>query len=178
MTKILTISASNSSKSINSQLLAFAVEKISGHQITNLDIRDYPLPFYSSDREETDGFPENAKKVLDLFTQTEAFILASPEHNGSIPAEFKNMIDWISRMGESGVPMFGKKPVLLLSTSPGPRGGSTNLQNLSKIMPFWGADIRGTHSVGSFYDHFSDGKLDEEQDQLLSKVISEFTSGL
>ncbi len=153
----MTLLASNSSKSINRTLLDVVSEKIPHHQLTRVEVGDYAMPIFSSDIEEQQGFPETVKQVKALFDQHDAFIIASPEHNGSMPAVFKNFIDWLSRINET--PMFAKKPVLLLSTSPGTRGGATNLQNLTHIMPYWGADVRDSFSVGSFYQNYTDGKF-------------------
>lgn len=184
MKKILAFSASNSSKSINQTLVQLAADKISRHQVNIIDIRDFPMPIYSSDIEENEGFPDTAKAVRALFSEHDAFIIASPEHNGSMPAVFKNLIDWVSRLGDMETPMFGgklagdKKPVLLLSTSPGPTGGSTNLANLAQLMPWWGADIRGTYNLGSFYDYFSDAGLHHEKDQELREFVQSFEMAL
>jgi len=179
MKKILTVSASNSKNSINRTLLALASSKVVGHEVAMLDIRDYPMPFFSVDREESEGHPETAKQVRALFAEYDAFIISSPEHNGGMPAEFKNVIDWVSRLGDLQNPMFAtKKPVLLLSTSPGPNGGATNIQTLTQLMPWWGADIKGSYSLGSFYDYFVDGKLDPEKDQELTKSVTAFINEL
>lgn len=179
MKKILTVSASNSKHSINRTLLEVASSKIEGYEVAMLDIRDYPMPFFSLDREESEGHPETAKQVRALFAEYDAFIISSPEHNGSIPAEFKNLIDWVSRLGDLQNPMFAtNKPVFLLSTSPGPRGGSSNIQTLTQLMPFWGADVRSSFSLGSFYDHWVDGKLSTEKDKELALSIKAFISAL
>ncbi|WP_339769727.1 NAD(P)H-dependent oxidoreductase [uncultured Paraglaciecola sp.] len=179
MKKILTVSASNSKHSINRTLLELASSKIEGHEVALLDIRDYQMPFFSLDREESEGHPETAKQVRALFAEYDAFIISSPEHNGSIPAEFKNLIDWVSRLGDLQNPMFAtKKPVLLLSASPGPNGGATNVQTLTKLMPWWGADVKGSFSLGSFYDHFVDGKLNTEKEQELTNTVTAFINTL
>ncbi|ETX11358.1 NADPH-dependent FMN reductase [Marinomonas ushuaiensis DSM 15871] len=179
MKKILAVSASNSKNSINRTLLELASSKVEGYGVTMLDIRDYPMPFFSLDREENEGHPETAKQVRALFAEYDAFIISSPEHNGSMPAEFKNLIDWVSRLGDLQNPMFAtNKPVFLLSTSPGPRGGTTNLQALTQLMPFWGADVRGSYSLGSFYDYFINGKLNAEKEQELTHSVTSFINGL
>ncbi|GAA6184004.1 MULTISPECIES: NAD(P)H-dependent oxidoreductase [Alteromonadaceae] len=179
MKKILTVSASNSKNSINRTLLELASSKIEGHEVAMLDIRDYPMPFFSLDREQGEGYPETAKQVRALFAEYDAFIISSPEHNGSIPAEFKNLIDWVSRLGDLQNPMFAtNKPVLLLSTSPGPRGGATNIQTLAQLLPFWGADVKGSFSLGSFYEHYVDGKLSTEKDQELTNTVTAFVNAL
>ena len=79
-------------------------------------------------------------------------MIASPEHNGMMPAFFKNMMDWLSRAGGK---IFQEKPVLLMSTSPGPRGGQTNLQNMKNVFPYWGATaVFADFSVGSFFQAY------------------------
>ena len=178
MKNVLAISASNSAESINRQLLTVAVKKITASAVNTVDIRDYPMPMYSSDLEGESGFPDTAKQLHDLFSQVDAFVISTPEHNGSMPAVFKNMIDWLSRMVSAESTLFSGKPVLLISTSPGPRGGATNLQTLTQIMPYWGGDIRGSYSLGSFYENFSDGCLIAGEDQKLSDLIDEFIGSL
>lgn len=179
MKKILTVSASNSANSINRTILELASSKIEGHDVAMLDIRDYPMPFFSLDKEESEGHPETAKQVRALFAEYDAFIIASPEHNGGMPAEFKNLIDWVSRLGDLQSPMFGnKKPVLLLSASPGPNGGATNLQTLTQLMPWWGADIKGSYSLGSYYEHLVDGSLNAEKEEAITKSVTDFVNAL
>ena len=182
MAKILALSASNSKNSINKTLLNVAIGKIKGHDIKSIDITDYPMPFFSLDVEKSDGAPKSAKKVRAMLSEHDAVIVSCPEHNGLPPAEFKNLIDWVSRV-EQG-PMFGetksgdKKPVLLLSASPGPNGGATNLATLTQLMPWWGADIKGSYSLGSFYDNCTEGKLNTIEDEKLAKIINQFTEFL
>jgi len=178
MKKILTLSASNSIHSIKQTLLNIAIEKISWHEITKMYLRDYPMPMYGIDEETEIGFPTTASTVKDLFAEHDAFIIASPEHNGSMPAVFKNTIDWLSRLADKENPIFGNKPVLLMSTSPGPNGGATNLQTMNKLMPWWGADMRGTYSLGSYYDNVINGKLHTQQNSELTTLITDFVESL
>jgi chromate reductase len=42
-----------------------------------------------------------------------------------------------------------------MSTSPGPRGGQTNLANMKNVFPYWGAlAVFADFSVGSFFQAF------------------------
>lgn len=147
MEKILAFSGSSSSSSINQQLVKMAATQAETVEVTVIDIRDFPLPIYSIDIEQADGFPENAVKLKALFSEHDGFLISSPEHNGSMPAIFKNLIDWLSRMGGK---IFQDKPVLLLSASPGGGGGRTNLANVETLMPWWGGQVVGTFSIGDF----------------------------
>ena len=93
-------------------------------------------------------------------------MIASPEYNGSIPAAFKNVIDWISRVN---MKFLGDKPVLLLSTSPGKNGGATNLAQMAKLLPWWGAQLVENQSFGNFneiYDSESNKVIGDAAIQL------------
>ena len=165
MKKILAFSGSSSSKSINQKLVKSAVSLLDQCTATVIDIREFPLPIYSIDIEETNGIPENARKVRTMFSEHDGFIISCPENNGSMPAIFKNLIDWISRMEGR---IFQDKPVLLLSTSPGMGGGKTNLSNIETLMPWWGGIVVSTFSVGNFHDQF-----DGETHQLKNKQLQD-----
>lgn len=171
MTKILAFSGSSSSKSINQQLVTLAAGLMDPAEVTVIDIRDYPLPIYSIDIEEADGFPDNAHKLKALFSDHDGFLISCPENNGSMPAIFKNLIDWISRMGGK---IFQDKPVLLLSASPGKGGGATNLANMEKLMSWWGGQVVASLSIGAFHDEFdAEGprlKTQQLQDELTSAI--------
>ncbi len=136
------------------------------------------MPIYSSELEQSEGFPDTVIQIKTLFENHDAFVIAVPEHNGSMPAAFKNFIDWLSRVIEPGRSMFDDKPVLLMSTSPGPKGGATNIQNLTNIMPYWGADIRGSYSLGSFYNNYAEGKFTPQYEQELNSPVDGFITGL
>lgn len=180
MKKILAFSGSSSDQSINQLLVKLAASKVEGETVQVIDIRDYPMPLYNPDLEQSKGFPESALKLKQILAEHDALMIASPEHNGSMPAVFKNTIDWLSRMVEPMQPFFGdsKKPVLLLSTSPGPNGGATNLATLANLMPWWGGDVIATYSLGSFFDHFSEGTLSEQTDAEIKEVVERFVAAI
>ena len=62
--KILAFAASNSTQSINRQLLNYATTLIEGAEVEMLDINDYEMPLYSSDREAAHGIPDEAHPLL------------------------------------------------------------------------------------------------------------------
>ena len=63
--KLLSFGASTSSSSINRKLAKYAAEKVAGAEVTDLDLRQFDLPIYSSDEEEekTDFEKKISKKV-------------------------------------------------------------------------------------------------------------------
>lgn len=173
MANILAFSASNHSQSLNRQLLKQAINLTSNLSITEVDINNYPLPMHSIDLESQPD-PENATAFKQLLGEYDAYIIACPEYNGSMPAVFKNLLDWLSRIGDRSQKMLAdNKPVVLLSASPGPTGGSTNLANLAKLLPFQGAKVISTFSAGSYK-----GTLTTEQQKDLQEALDDFTKAV
>ncbi len=169
MKKIIAFSGSNSSKSINQQLVKAVSLHINNDafEVEILNLRDYSAPIYCIDDETATGFPETINALFDKFSTADGFIVASPEHNGSMPAVLKNTIDWLSRLGRK---VFNDKPTLFLSTSPGPRGGLSALQHLLGIMPHQGAKVVGGHALGSFNSNVQGGVIvdGENKEQILT----------
>ncbi|BDS10392.1 NADPH-dependent FMN reductase [Aureispira anguillae] len=168
MKKILAFSGSNSSTSINQKLILATTQLIDGIDV--IDLRDYDAPIYSSDIEKASGIPTNIQKLYDLIQGYDSVILSSPEHNGLPPAFLKNILDWLSRT--DGQKFLQDKKVALLSTSPGKNGGASSLGKLSAVIPYWGATIVGTYSLGSFFDKVDeDNHLKFEEDKTALKAI-------
>lgn len=181
---ILAFSGSNSSTSINQQLVIWVSQQLSKmnpqFNVTVVSLRDYEMPLFGVDLEKAITQPASSIEFRKLMDQHDAFIISSPEHNGSIPAVFKNFIDWQSRnpLKQDDFSTFSKKAMLLLSASPGARGGKTNLENLLKLMPFWGAEVRDHYSLPNFYDNFQAGQPIGDHQQNLLKIIANFSSSL
>ncbi len=153
--KILAFGASTSSQSINRRLANYAASLVPNGVVTELDLRSFDLPIYSSDEEEANGTPKAAQEFLDLIAAHDAVVVALAEHNGSYSAAFKNLYDWASRI--EGKP-WANKPMLLLSTSPGGRGGATVIEAGKATFPRMGADLRASFSLPSFHDNFAEGE--------------------
>ena len=62
--------------------------------------------------------------------------------------EFKNLVDWTSRITDRKA--WGGKPMILMATSPGGRGGATVLAGAEVYFPFIGAELKGTFSLPKF----------------------------
>lgn len=158
MKKILAFAGSTSSTSINKKLAIFAAEILSKTQFDVIDLRDFPMEIYSTDAEKI-GFPENAKKFTALLDNYDGFILSLAEHNGSYAAGFKNIYDWSSRINNK---VFREKPLLLMATSPGARGGLTVLEAGANRFAIMGAKEVITFSLPSFQDNFKEGEIINE----------------
>ena len=175
--KVLVFAGSNHSTSINHTLAQAAAKLLENADITIVRLTDFELPIFSEDLEKDSGIPKNAQKFYDLVKAHDGFIIALPEYNGSMSAVFKNTIDWISRIEW---PLFDDKPVLLLSTSFGKRGGKTNVEHLQNLMPYWKAAVTGVYSLGQFGEHYDTEKktFDVETMTALGSHVKTFEAAL
>lgn len=152
--KIVAFGASNSKKSINKTLAAYASSLVEGAQTELLDLNDFEIPMFSEDREAEIGQPQLAKNFLAKLDSADAIVVSFAEHNGTYTVAYKNLFDWASRINRE---IFHHKPVVFLSTSPGPSGASSVLQAASHSAHFFGADVKGSLSIPSFYENFDMG---------------------
>ena len=91
-------------------------------QIDSIDLNDFEMPIFSIDKEKNTGIPNQAHTFKEKIRNAEGIIISFAEHNGSYSVAFKNIFDWASRIEKS---MWLNKPMFLLATSPGGRGGSS-----------------------------------------------------
>ena len=171
--KILAIGTTNQASSINRHLSVFAATLLNEWGCQHVDMRECEMPIFGSDRHVEQGVPQVAVDFREKMKGFDGFIVSLAEHNGSYTAVFKNLIDWLS-VQEGKV--WQGKPVLLLSTSPGPRGAITVLGIAENYFPHMGARITGSFSLGSFHDTFDEGKgiIDHEKLAELKQKVAEF----
>ena len=131
--KVLVFGASLRADSLNRKLAALAARfaERSGATVDHASMRDFDVPAYDGDFEKEQGIPKGADELRRRLMDNDAFIVASPEYNGSMPGVFKNLIDWTSRFRPQP---FDGKHGLLLSASPSMGGGNRGLWALR--MPF------------------------------------------
>jgi NAD(P)H-dependent FMN reductase len=175
MKQILAFSGSMSADSINHKLVEHAAKQVKGASVEVIQLHDFESPFYTKEREAKEGIPEPIRKLRKLFDGADGFIVSTPEYNSSLPAGFKNTMDWISRMEGK---IFQDKPVLLMATSPGGRGGKSVLEHLSSIIPFWGAKVIGPFSLPVFKENFGEGSLNEPFNSELKSKIHELETAI
>ena len=149
--KIIAFAASNSKKSINKQLVTYAASLLEGAEVEVLDLNDYELPLFSVDKEQELGQPPLAQEFFAKIGASDALIISFAEHNGSYTAAYKNLFDWCSRINQK---IFQNKPVVLLSTSPGPRGAANVLAAAVNSAPHFSGDLKASLSVPSFHHNF------------------------
>ena len=122
--KIIAIGASNSKNSINKALATYAANRVEGANVQVLDLNDYEMPIYGIDYENEHGIPQKAEDFRNALHASDGIVISFAEHNGAYSVAFKNVMDWISRIKGD---VWGNKPMLLMATSPGGRGGKTVL---------------------------------------------------
>jgi NAD(P)H-dependent FMN reductase len=136
--KVLCFAGSLRTGSFNKKLarLAAAAARQAGAEVTELDIRDYPLPLYDGDLEASEGLPPNARRLKDAFLAHRGFILACPEYNSGISGPLKNLIDWVSRpvQGQPALAEYLGRVALLISASTGVLGGLRGLVMVRMIL--------------------------------------------
>lgn len=169
MKKIITLAGSSSKTSINKQLAEYVGSLVGGAEIKNLDLNDYELPLYSIDLENEKGFPTDLLELNNEIEETDGIVLSLAEHNGSYAAAFKNAFDWLSRIDGK---VWRGKPMLLLSTSPGARGGQSVMEAAMSRFPFNGGNVIASMSFPSFNDNFEGGRITNEglKQDILSRI--------
>lgn len=144
MPQILAFGTSLNSQSINRALATYAASLVPGAEVLVQTPADYPLPMYSQDVERASGVPQAAHDFVATIGGADALIFSFAEHNGSYTAAFKNLLDWASRAERK---LFQAKPLLLLATSPGGRGGQSVLTQAEGMVPHFGAELVGSFSL-------------------------------
>lgn len=119
----LVLSGSMRSGSLNTKLarLATATVEANGGQVDFATMAEFDMPAYNGDDEDGSGIPAGAEELRRRIEATDAFILASPEYNGSMAGGVKNAIDWVSRFRPQ--PFHGRH-AMVVSASPSMVGGN------------------------------------------------------
>lgn len=175
--KIVAFAGSLRSGSHNKKLIRIAAAgaRAAGAQVTELDLRDVPMPLYDGDIEREHGLPPNAKVFKRLLVEHHGMLISSPEYNSAFPAVLKNAIDWASRLepNEPALAAFKGKIAGLMAASPGHLGGVRGLAVLRSILSNIGVIIIPTQlAISRATDAFDeDGSLKDEGQQAAIEVI-------
>ena len=165
--KILAFAASNSRDSINKRLVKFSLSFLPNVESDLLDLNDYEMPIYSTDRENESGISPLVQAFFDKIGEADALLISFAEHNGSYTAAYKNLFDWTSRINQK---VFRQKPMVLLSTSPGPGGAARVLASAKDSAPHFGGNVLADVSIPSFYENFDTEKGEITNPELESQI--------
>ena len=155
MAKILAFAGSNSSTSINYELVKYTVSLLEAHDVQLLKMSHFPFPMYSEDYEKENGYSNSLIELKNDIAKSDGLIISVNEHNSNPSVYFKNLIDWLSRLERK---FLNEKPILLMSTSGGKRGGASSLEVTKNLLPMFGAEVTATFSLASYYENFDAGK--------------------
>jgi NAD(P)H-dependent FMN reductase len=185
--KILALAGSARRGSFNQQLLELLTvgARQAGAEVTVLDMRALSLPLFNQDLEEAQGLPAEVRDLQQRFREHDGLLIASPEHNSSVTALLKNLIDWVSRAvpGAGGAPAlasFSGKVAVLASASPGGLGGLRGLVHLRSILGNVGVIVLPEQlAVSRAHEAFAeDGSLRDAKQQAgalaLGRRLAEF----
>lgn len=172
--KLLAFAGSSSKNSINKKLATYAAGLFEDVEVEIIDLNDYELPLFSVDKEKLIGAPPVARLFLDKIEAADILVISIAEHNAGLTAVFKNIYDWASRQKKL---VFNNTPLLLLSTSPGKRGGASSLEAAKISLQWYGGNIKASFSLPSFEENFDkeNGKISNiEYDTALREIIRNF----
>ncbi|RRD41951.1 NAD(P)H-dependent oxidoreductase [Comamonadaceae bacterium OH3737_COT-264] len=136
MTRMALVVGSLAKKSLNRAIAHhITAQAPAGFAIEEVQIGD--LPLYTQD---LDGMEVPAyERVRAQLKAADVVLIASPEHNRSIPAALKNLLDIASRPAGQG--LWGGKKVAILTASPGAYGGINSGLHLRQSLQAMGADL-------------------------------------
>ncbi|MEZ0259587.1 MAG: NADPH-dependent FMN reductase [Alphaproteobacteria bacterium] len=168
--KILALAGATRKGSLNKKLIKLAAKgaEAAGAEVTLIDLRDFPMPFYDGDLESAEGLPEKGREFKKLLVDSDGILIASPEYNSGYSAVLKNAIDWASRTsteGEPGLLAFTGKYAALLSASPGALGGIRGLYQLRELLQNINVTVMPKmQAVGKAHEAFDEnGALKDEK---------------
>jgi chromate reductase, NAD(P)H dehydrogenase (quinone) len=139
--KLLIFAGSTRQQSFNRQLAhaTTTMARSAGAEVTHLELSTLNIPLYNADLE-AQGTPADVLRLKEIMDAHPAWIICSPEYNGSYTGLLKNTIDWASSpinghpVWANGDKPFAGKTVGLLSASPGALGGLRSLGQLSPML--------------------------------------------
>jgi chromate reductase, NAD(P)H dehydrogenase (quinone) len=105
----------------------------------HIELADFYIPMYHADLEAR-GTPPDVIKLKQIMYAHPAWIICSPEYNGSYTALLKNTIDWVSSpvkgdpVWSDGFKSFTGKVVGMLSASNGALGGLRSQSHLTPLL--------------------------------------------
>jgi NAD(P)H-dependent FMN reductase len=158
--RILAFSGSLRHASLNTRLLHVTVDAVrdAGGSVTVVDLREFPLPLYDGDLEDTAGLPEAAGRLVTLLRAHDGLLIASPEYNSMMTPILKNTIDWCSRADDDP---FAGRVAAVVSASPGVFGGIRSQTQMRQLLTHLGMHVVPvTCAVGQANTAFDDqGRL-------------------
>jgi len=145
-----------------------------GFEAKFIEIAD--LPFYNEDLE-NDNMPAAWKRFRSEVSGVDGVFFFSPEYNRSVPAALKNALDVGSR--PMGASVWGGKPALVVTASPGGIGGFGANHHLRQSLVFLDmptlqqpeAYIGGIHNLVK-----EDGTIVEDTAKFFQLIVDKYVT--
>lgn len=103
------------------------IENNTPHEAGIIDMKDWDLPAVQSVFVSIDKTPDQFKRLSERIFGADAFILLTPEYNGSYSPAMKNLLDHYPKQHH--------KPFGIVTASPGALGGLRASQQLLLLVP-------------------------------------------
>lgn len=143
------------------------LDKNTEHETGIIDMKDWDLPPVQSVFVSVERTPAEFKPLSERIFNADAFILVTPEYNGSYSPAMKNLLDHFPKQHH--------KPFGIVTASPGAMGGMRATQQLLLLVPA----LFGIASPYMLVVPSVDKKFDEEGnllDQSFEKNIHNFVA--
>lgn len=166
--KIEIISGSPRKESISYRVALFLQKELSSktnHHVGLIDVRDWNLGLQNQVFKSVETTPDEFKPLAERIFSAEAFILVTPEYNGSYTAALKNLLDHF--------PKQSRKAFGLVTSSTGALGGMRCAQQLLLLV----AGLFGIASPHLMITSFTDKRFDAEGnllDETFAKPVENF----
>ncbi len=167
------ISGSPREKSVTNRVALFLQKYLSEHtphEVGIIDVRNYQLPLLQEVWTSIDKAPVEYKQLATAMFEADAFILVSPEYNGSYSPAMKNLLDQF--------PKQNRKAFGIVTASPGAMGGIRASQQMQLLVGALFGILAPNMLITPFVDKKfdADGNLmDLEFQKAINVFIKEFT---
>lgn len=164
------ISSSPRAASVTNRLALFLQKYFTektNHNIGIIDVRDWNLGLLQNVFSSIEKTPEEYKPLAERMFAADAFILVTPEYNGSYSPALNNLLDHF--------PKQARKPFGLVTASTGAMGGMRASQQMLLLVPA----LFGVASPHMLITPLVDKKFDEEGnllDEGFAKSIDNFAN--
>jgi chromate reductase, NAD(P)H dehydrogenase (quinone) len=173
MTKVLAVSGSLRKRSHNSGLIRAVAEHAPADVVVEIYDALESLPPYNEDRD-TDPVPPAVADLRARIAAADAILISTPEYNGTIPGQLKELIDWGSRPFKASALM--GKPVAVVGVSVADYGALWAQDHLKKSLGIAGARVveidLPVGGSGSKFD--ADGNLTDQE--TIDRVVEVITA--
>ena len=139
-------------------------------QVDILDLVSLGLPLFTPNQHADHGIPAAVAALSRRLEATPAWVICTPEYNGSIPPSLPSTIAWLSVQGEDFRRLFNGRPIAIATHSGG--GGHTVLAALRLQLAHLGAQVVGRQLVSNKAVPAKDSTIDDLVDRLQTLTVT------